>query len=148
MNHQVNQGLQTCHAFQRTHPIRRFGSSRLHPAKRFFGAARNVDEGGSLTIIATCLVDTGSRMDDLIYEEFKGTGNMELHLDRKLAERHTFPAIDILRSGTRRDDLLLNEATQKQVWLLSTHDFNDGLRFGQLGRNHRAHYRTHGTFPQ
>ncbi len=90
----------------------------LHPAKRFFGAARNVDEGGSLTIIATCLIDTGSRMDDLIYEEFKGTGNMELHLDRRLAERHTFPAIDILRSGTRRDDLLLDEATQKQVWLL------------------------------
>jgi len=90
----------------------------LHPAKRFFGAARNVDEGGSLTIIATCLVDTGSRMDDLIYEEFKGTGNMELHLDRKLAERHTFPAIDILRSGTRRDDLLIEESVQKQIWLL------------------------------
>ncbi len=90
----------------------------LHPAKRFFGAARNVDEGGSLTIIATCLVDTGSRMDDLIYEEFKGTGNMELHLDRKLAERHTFPAIDILRSGTRRDDLLLKDSAQKQVRLL------------------------------
>ena len=90
----------------------------LHPAKRFFGAARNVDEGGSLTIIATCLVDTGSRMDDLIYEEFKGTGNMELHLDRKLAERHTFPAIDILRSGTRRDDLLIDESVQKQILLL------------------------------
>jgi transcription termination factor Rho len=90
----------------------------LHPAKRFFGAARNVDEGGSLTIIATCLVDTGSRMDDLIYEEFKGTGNMELHLDRRLAERHTFPAIDIQRSGTRREELLLSEDTLKQVRLL------------------------------
>ncbi len=90
----------------------------LHPAKRLFGAARNTAEGGSLTIIATCLVDTGSRMDDLIYEEFKGTGNMEVHLDRRLAERRTFPAIDILRSGTRREELLLDENTIKQVWLL------------------------------
>ncbi len=90
----------------------------LHPAKRFFGAARNTAEGGSLTIIATCLVDTGSRMDDLIYEEFKGTGNMELHLDRRLSERRTFPAIDIQRSGTRREELLLDEETLKQVWLL------------------------------
>ncbi len=90
----------------------------LHPAKRFFGAARNVDEGGSLTIIATCLIDTGSRMDDLIYEEFKGTGNMELHLDRRLAERRIFPAIDIQRSGTRREELLLDENTLKQVHLL------------------------------
>ena len=90
----------------------------LHPAKRFFGAARNTEEGGSLTIIATCLVDTGSRMDDLIYEEFKGTGNMELHLDRRLAERRIFPAIDIQRSGTRREELLLDEDTLKQVWLL------------------------------
>ena len=90
----------------------------LHPAKRFFGAARNTEEGGSLTIIATCLVDTGSRMDDLIYEEFKGTGNMELHLDRRLSERRTFPAIDIQRSGTRREELLLDEDTLKQVWLL------------------------------
>ena len=90
----------------------------LHPAKRFFGAARNTDEGGSLTIIATCLVDTGSRMDDLIYEEFKGTGNMELHLDRRLSERRIFPAMDIQRSSTRREELLLDENTVKQVWLL------------------------------
>jgi len=90
----------------------------LHPAKRFFGAARNTDEGGSLTIIATCLVETGSRMDDLIYEEFKGTGNMELHLDRRLAERRIFPAMDIQRSGTRREEMLLDEETLKQVWLL------------------------------
>ncbi len=90
----------------------------LHPAKRFFGAARNVDEGGSLTIIATCLIDTGSRMDELIYEEFKGTGNMELHLDRRLAERRIFPAMDIQRSSTRREELLLGEKTVKQVWLL------------------------------
>jgi len=90
----------------------------LHPAKRFFGAARNVDEGGSLTIIATCLVDTGSRMDDLIYEEFKGTGNMELHLDRRFSERRIFPAMDIQRSGTRREELLIDEDTLKQIWLL------------------------------
>ena len=90
----------------------------LYPPKRFFGAARNTEEGGSLTIIAACLVDTGSRMDEVIYEEFKGTGNMEIHLDRKLAERRIFPAIDIQRSGTRREELLLDEDTLKQVWLL------------------------------
>ncbi|MEE8420625.1 MAG: transcription termination factor Rho [Dehalococcoidales bacterium] len=90
----------------------------LHPAKRFFGAARNIEEGGSLTIIATCLVDTGSRMDDLIYEEFKGTGNMELHLDRRFSERRIFPAIDIQRSGTRREELLIDEDSLKQIWLL------------------------------
>jgi transcription termination factor Rho len=90
----------------------------LHPAKRFFGAARNTAEGGSLTIMATCLIDTGSRMDDLIYEEFKGTGNMELHLDRRLSERRVFPAMDIQRSGTRREEMLLDAETLKQVWLL------------------------------
>jgi len=87
----------------------------LYPPKRFFGAARKIEEGGSLTILATCLVDTGSRMDDVIYEEFKGTGNMELHLDRRLAERRTFPAIDVLRSGTRREELLLDEQTLRLV---------------------------------
>ena len=81
----------------------------LHMPKRFFGAARNMREGGSLTILATALIDTGSRMDDVIYEEFKGTGNMELVLDRKLSEKRIFPAIDILKSGTRRDDLLLTK---------------------------------------
>lgn len=90
----------------------------LYPSKHFFGAARNMAEGGSLTIIATCLIDTGSRMDELIYEEFKGTGNMELHLDRRLAERRTFPAMDIQRSGTRREELLLGEETMSKVWLL------------------------------
>ena len=90
----------------------------LYPPKRFFGAARKTEEGGSLTILAACLVDTGSRMDEVIYEEFKGTGNMELHLDRKLAERRTFPAIDIQRSGTRREELLLDELTLRQVYLL------------------------------
>jgi transcription termination factor Rho len=90
----------------------------LYPPKRFFGAARNIENGGSLTIIATCLVDTGSRMDDVIYEEFKGTGNMELHLDRKLAEKRVFPAIDITRSGTRREELLLSPDVLRQVWTL------------------------------
>ena len=90
----------------------------LYPPKRFFGAARNVEHGGSLTIIATCLVDTGSRMDEVIYEEFKGTGNMELHLDRRLSERRFFPAIDIQRSGTRREDLFFEETMLRQVVLL------------------------------
>ena len=90
----------------------------LHPAKRFFGAARNTAEGGSLTIIGTCLIDTGSRMDDLIYEEFKGTGNMELHLDRRLSERRIFPAMDIQRSGTRREELLIEENSLSKIWLL------------------------------
>ena len=90
----------------------------LYPPKHFFGAARNTEEGGSLTIAAACLVDTGSRMDEVIYEEFKGTGNMEVHLDRKLSERRIYPAIDIERSGTRREELLLDEETLKGVWLL------------------------------
>jgi len=90
----------------------------LYPPKRFFGAARNIEEGGSLTIIATCLVDTGSRMDAVIYEEFKGTGNMELHLNRKLAERYIFPAFDIERSSTRREELLLDKNTLEKVWIM------------------------------
>ena len=90
----------------------------LYPPKHFFGAARNIEEGGSLTVIATCLIDTGSRMDDMIYEEFKGTGNMELHLSRKLQERRIFPAFDIERSGTRREELLLDEDTLQKVWLM------------------------------
>ncbi|MBI3160005.1 MAG: transcription termination factor Rho [Chloroflexi bacterium] len=92
--------------------------SALYPPKRFFGAARNIEEGGSLTIIATCLVDTGSRMDDVVYEEFKGTGNMELHLSRKLQERRIFPAIDIERSSTRREELLLGPDITPRVWLM------------------------------
>ena len=90
----------------------------LYPPKKFFGAARNTEESGSLTILAACLVDTGSRLDDVVYEEFKGTGNMEVHLDRRMAERRTFPALDIYKSGTRREELLLGEGTLKQVWLL------------------------------
>jgi len=90
----------------------------LHRPKRFFGAARNIEHGGSLTILATALVETGSRMDDVIYEEFKGTGNMELHLNRKLSDRRIFPAIDVRMSGTRREELLLTEEELKKVWLL------------------------------
>ncbi len=90
----------------------------LHKPKRFFGAARNIEEGGSLTIIATALVDTGSKMDEVIFEEFKGTGNMELHLDRRLADKRTFPAMDINRSGTRKEDLLLNASQLQRIWLL------------------------------
>jgi transcription termination factor Rho len=92
--------------------------SALYPPKRFFGAARNIEEGGSLTIIATCIVDTGSRMDDVVYEEFKGTGNMELLLSRRLQERRIFPAIDIERSSTRREELLLGPDLVPRVWLM------------------------------
>ena len=92
-----------------------FDPAALWPAKRFFGAARNCEEGGSLTIIGTALVDTGSRMDDLIYEEFKGTGNMELHLDRKLADKRIFPSIDIERSGTRQEELIIDEGLLKKI---------------------------------
>jgi hypothetical protein len=93
-------------------------TAALHMPKRFFGAARNTREGGSLTILATALVDTGSRMDDIVYEEFKGTGNMELVLDRKLSEKRIFPSIDILKSGTRRDDLLLSSAEQEALRII------------------------------
>jgi len=92
--------------------------SALYPPKRFFGAARNIEDGGSLTIIATCIIDTGSRMDDVVYEEFKGTGNMELHLSRKLQERRIFPAIEIERSSTRREELLLGPDITQRVWLM------------------------------
>jgi transcription termination factor Rho len=103
----------------------------LYPPKRFFGAARKIEEGGSLTIIGTCLIDTGSRMDDVIYEEFKGTGNSELILDRKLAEKRIFPSIDVMRSGTRREELLLEDGTLKMVWtmrrMLSAVGTNEGI---------------------
>jgi transcription termination factor Rho len=93
-------------------------SNALHKPKRFFGAARNVEEGGSLTIIATALIDTGSRMDEVIFEEFKGTGNMEIHLDRKLTDRRVFPSVDINRSGTRKEELLLEPADLNRIWIL------------------------------
>jgi len=119
----------------------------LYPPKRFFGAARNIEEGGSLTIIATCLVDTGSRMDDVIYEEFKGTGNSELILDRRLAEKRIFPAIDVQRSGTRREELLLEEGTLKMVWtmrrMLSAVGTNEGI---ELLLNRLAKTQTNAEF--
>jgi len=90
----------------------------LHSPKRFFGAARNIENGGSLTIIATALIETGSRMDDVIYEEFKGTGNMEIHLDRRLSEKRIFPAIDINKSGTRREELLLSQKELESVYAI------------------------------
>jgi transcription termination factor Rho len=93
-------------------------SNALQKPKRFFGAARNIEEGGSLTIVGTALIDTGSRMDDVIFEEFKGTGNMEVHLDRKLVERRVFPSIDIHRSGTRKEELLVDEWELKRIWVL------------------------------
>lgn len=105
--------------------------SAFHRPKRFFGAARNIEEGGSLTILATALVETGSRMDDVIYEEFKGTGNMELHLDRKLANRRIFPAIDITRSGTRREDLLLTKEELEKLWLIRK-SMTEGQEFVEL----------------
>jgi transcription termination factor Rho len=93
-------------------------SNALQRPKRFFGAARNIEQGGSLTIVATALIDTGSRMDDVIFEEFKGTGNMEIHLDRKLADRRVFPAIDIQKSGTRKEELLIPKDDLNRVWVL------------------------------
>jgi transcription termination factor Rho len=93
-------------------------ANALHRPKRFFGAARNIEEGGSLTILATALIDTGSKMDDVIYEEFKGTGNMEIHLDRRIAEKRVFPSININRSGTRREDLLTKEDELQKMWIL------------------------------
>lgn len=105
----------------------------LHRPKRFFGAARNIEEGGSLTIIATALIETGSKMDEVIYEEFKGTGNMEVHLDRKIAEKRTFPAINVNRSGTRREELLMKEEELQKMWILRkflhTMDETDAIEF-------------------
>ena len=93
-------------------------ANALQKPKRFFGAARNIEEGGSLTIIATALVDTGSRMDDVIYEEFKGTGNMEIHLDRKMAEKRLYPAINVNKSGTRKEELLIEKDVLQKIWVL------------------------------
>lgn len=108
-------------------------SNALHKPKRFFGAARNIEEGGSLTIIATALIDTGSKMDEVIFEEFKGTGNMELQLDRRLVDKRVFPAIDINKSGTRREELLVDKTTLQRIWLLrkvlSSMNVVDSLEF-------------------
>ena len=110
----------------------------LYPPKRFFGAARNCEEGGSLTVIATCLVDTGSRMDEVIFEEFKGTGNKELRLDRRLAERRIFPAIDIAASSTRREELLMDEGDAAPGLADAPHDVDDRVEREQPVRSHRA----------
>lgn len=96
-------------------------ANALHKPKRFFGAARNIENGGSLTILATALIDTGSKMDEVIFEEFKGTGNMELQLDRKISNKRIFPAIDLVSSSTRRDDLLLDDPTMQRMWILRNH---------------------------
>ena len=93
-------------------------ANALHKPKRFFGAARNIEGGGSLSIIATALTETGSKMDEVIFEEFKGTGNMELQLDRRIANRRIFPAIDLISSSTRRDDILLDDKTMQRMWIL------------------------------
>jgi transcription termination factor Rho len=93
-------------------------SNALHKPKKFFGAARNIEDGGSLTIIATALIDTGSRMDEVIFEEFKGTGNMEVHLDRRLMDKRVFPAIDINKSGTRKEELLIAREDLNRIWIL------------------------------
>ena len=93
-------------------------ANALHKPKRFFGAARNIEEGGSLTILATALTETGSKMDDVIFEEFKGTGNMELQLDRKLSNRRIYPSVDIIASSTRREDLLIEKGMMDKIWIL------------------------------
>jgi transcription termination factor Rho len=93
-------------------------ANALQRPKRFFGAARNIEEGGSLTILATALIDTGSRMDDVIYEEFKGTGNSEMHLDRRVSEKRVFPAVNINRSGTRREELITSQEELQKIWIL------------------------------
>ncbi|MCL6599681.1 transcription termination factor Rho [Alicyclobacillus macrosporangiidus] len=117
----------------------------FHRPKRFFGAARKVEEGGSLTILATALIDTGSRMDDVIYEEFKGTGNLELHLDRRLAEKRVFPALDIRRSGTRREELLLPRETLEKVWAIRK-SMGDNPDFTELFIRKFKHYKTNQEF--
>jgi len=108
-------------------------ANALHKPKRFFGAARNIENGGSLTIIATALIETGSKMDEVIFEEFKGTGNMELQLDRKLSNKRVYPAIDVPASGTRREDLLMREDELQRVWILrkymSDMNSNEAMEF-------------------
>ncbi|MDQ0189448.1 transcription termination factor Rho [Alicyclobacillus cycloheptanicus] len=117
----------------------------FHRPKRFFGAARNVEEGGSLTILATALIDTGSRMDDVIYEEFKGTGNLELHLDRRLAEKRVFPSIDIRRSGTRREEALMKKDELEKVWAIRK-SMGDNQDFTELFIRKFKHYKTNEEF--
>jgi transcription termination factor Rho len=115
-------------------------ANALHKPKRFFGAARKIEDGGSLTIIATALTETGSKMDEVIFEEFKGTGNMELQLDRKLANKRIFPAIDIVSSSTRRDDLLLEKTALQRIWVLRNHlaDMNPEEAMDVMLKNMRS----------
>lgn len=117
----------------------------FHRPKRFFGAARNVEEGGSLTILATALIDTGSRMDDVIYEEFKGTGNMELHLDRKLAEKRVFPSLDIRRSGTRREEALLTKDELEKMWAIRK-SMGENQDFTEMFLRKFRHYKSNQEF--
>ncbi|WAH41863.1 transcription termination factor Rho [Alicyclobacillus fastidiosus] len=117
----------------------------FHRPKRFFGSARNVEEGGSLTILATALIETGSRMDDVIYEEFKGTGNMELHLDRKLSEKRVFPALDIRRSGTRREEALLTKDELEKMWAIRK-SMGDNQEFTEMFLRKFRHYKTNQEF--
>ena len=121
----------------------------LHKPKKFFGAARNMEEGGSITILATALVETGSRMDDVIFEEFKGTGNMELHLDRKLSEKRIFPAINLNKSGTRREDLLMDPEELEAIWLMRRAMGNLGTQeVTEMIIDHLAHTRCNNDFIQ
>jgi transcription termination factor Rho len=117
----------------------------FHRPKRFFGAARKVEEGGSLTILATALVETGSRMDDVIYEEFKGTGNLELHLDRRLSEKRVFPALDIRRSGTRREEMLMPRDELEKVWAIRK-SMGENQDFTEMFLRKFRHYRTNAEF--
>ena len=121
----------------------------LHKPKKFFGAARNMEEGGSITIVATALVETGSRMDDVIFEEFKGTGNMELHLDRKLSEKRIFPAINLNKSSTRKEDLLMNQEELEAVWSMRRALSNSGVQeVTETIIDNLAHTRTNRDFIQ
>ena len=124
-----------------------FDPGAFHKPKKFFGAARKIEEGGSITILATALVETGSRMDDLIFEEFKGTGNMELHLDRKLSEKRIFPAINLNKSGTRREDLLMNQDELEAIWYMRRALGNrDPQEVTELILDNLAHTRDNKTF--
>src|SRR5213592_4521867 len=122
-------------------------TNAMQKPKRFFGAARQTEEGGSLTILATALIDTGSRMDEVIFEEFKGTGNMELHLDRRLADKRVWPAIDITRSGTRKEELLLDPEEQRRTWVLRKvlHDMNP-VEAMELLKTKLKQFRTNAEF--
>ena len=124
-----------------------FDPGALHKPKKFFGAARNLEEGGSITILATALVETGSRMDDLIYEEFKGTGNMELHLDRKMSEKRIFPAINLNKSGTRREDLLMSQDELEAIWYMRRAlGSKDNQEASEMIIDNLAHTRDNKTF--